>query len=221
MRAGLFGGTFNPIHNGHLTVAVQSLRNLGLDCLYIVPCRTPPHKSPAYLAPAADRLHMIRLALPADDRYRISDVEIKRHGPSYTIDTIERFQTTIAPGSDLFLIMGMDAFFEIHTWKRYRRVLKRAQPVVVTRPRAGARQAGDVAGPVQAYIQSHLSRDYRRVEGQSAWQHTDRACIHLLPIDPVDVSSSRVRQRLEAGKAVSDLVPPAVNAYIEQKGLYR
>ncbi len=221
MRAGLFGGTFNPIHNGHMTVAEQSLRNLGLDCLFIVPCRRPPHKSPAYLAPAADRLHMIRLALPADDRYRISEVEIRRMGPSYTIDTIERFKTTIAPRSDLFLIMGMDAFFEIHTWKRYRQVLERSQPVVVTRPRAGARQPGDVVGLLETYIQSHLSPNYRHLQGQSAWQHTDGACIHLLPIDPVDVSSSRVRQRLEAGKAVSDLVPPAVNAYIEEKGLYR
>ena len=221
MRAGLFGGTFNPIHNGHLMVAQQALGNLGLDSLTIVPCRTPPHKSAAYLAPAADRLQMIRLALPADERYRISEVEIQRPGPSYTIDTIDRFLTTTAPGSNLFLIMGMDAFFEIHTWKRYRQVIERTQPVVVTRRKAGARQPGDEIDRMDAYIRSHLCPDYRQLAGRSAWQRNDGACIHLLPTDPVEVSSSRVRERLAAGKPVDHLVPGAVNAYIEQKGLYR
>jgi nicotinate-nucleotide adenylyltransferase len=221
MRAGLFGGTFNPIHNGHLMVAEQSLKALGLDCLSIVPCRTPPHKSPAYLAPAADRLHMIRLALPVDVRYRISELEIRRQGPSYTIDTIDRFQAAMTPGSDLFLIMGMDAFFEIHTWRRYREVIERTQPVVVTRRRTGDRQPDDGVERMDAYIRAHLFSDYRRLEGQSAWQRKGKNCIHLLPINPVDVSSSRVRQRRAAGMPVDDLVPAAVSAYIERKGLYR
>jgi nicotinate-nucleotide adenylyltransferase len=221
MRAGLFGGTFNPIHNGHLMVAAQSLESLALDCLTLVPCRTPPHKSPAYLAPAADRLQMIRLALPADDRYHVSDIEIQRRGPSYTIDTINRFQSAIAPGSDLFLIMGMDAFLEIHTWKRYRQVIERTQPVVVTRRKAGARHPDDEVDRMDAYIRTHLLPDYRRLAGQSAWQRSGGACIHLLPTDPVDASSSRVRRRLAAGEPVGDLVPRAVNAYIEQRGLYR
>ena len=131
MRAGLFGGTFNPIHNGHLMAAQRVLDHFSLDRLYLIPCRVPPHKSPAYLAPAAERIRMIRLALPADTRYRLSDVETQRSGPSYTIDTVDCFRTHIVPHAALFLIMGIDAFLEIHTWKSQARLLEQIQPVVV------------------------------------------------------------------------------------------
>ena len=134
MRAGLFGGTFNPIHNGHLMVARQAVRCLALDRLYIIPCRTPPHKAPDFLAPAAQRVRMIELALPADDRVVLSDIEIRRSGPSYTIDTVVGFSTRIVPAAELFLIMGLDAFLEIHTWRHQRRLLEMIQPVVVVRP---------------------------------------------------------------------------------------
>jgi len=111
MRAGLFGGTFNPIHKGHLMAAEQVLQRFALDRLYIVPCRVPPHKLPAYLAPAAHRVRMIQLALPSDGRCRLSDVEIQRSGPSYTIDTVAHFAARIIPGASIYLVMGMDAFF--------------------------------------------------------------------------------------------------------------
>jgi len=222
MRAGLFGGTFNPIHKGHLMAVEQVLQRFYLDRLYIIPCRLPPHKFPAYLAPADQRIRMIQLALPTDARYYLSDIEIQRSGPSYTIDTVDHFRTRILPSdATLFQIMGMDAFLEIHTWKSYRRLLETVQPVVVTRSMDGRMQSGDEVRRLNDYIRSRLSEDYQYVEEQRCWRHPKETCIHLLPTTPVNISSSQVRQRIRAGKDIVDLVPPKVNAYIEQKELYR
>ncbi len=221
MRVGLFGGTFNPIHNGHLMVARRALAHVSLDRLYIVPCRTPPHKSPAYLAPAAHRLRMIELALPDDGRLRLSTVEIDRRGPSYTIDTVTRFARQITPEAALFLIMGMDAFLEIHTWKAYRRLLAVVQPVVVSRSVDDAPANDGESQRLSAYIRSRLGADYRFDENRQCWHRADRPAIHLLSVDPVEVSSSAVRRRLGQGKSVAALVPAAVSAYIEQEDLYR
>jgi nicotinate-nucleotide adenylyltransferase len=222
VRAGLFGGTFNPIHKGHLMVARRALQHFSLERLYLIPCRVPPHKFPAYLAPAQARVRMIRLALTAEDpRLCLSEVEVQRSGPSYTIDTIEHFSSQILPGADLFLIMGLDAFLEIHTWKRQQRLLKLVRPVVATRSVEAPGQRRDDVHRMDAYIRSRLSDAYHYDQMKSRWRDADGNCIHLLPMVPVDISSSQVRRRREAGKAVGDLVPAAVNAYIEQKELYR
>ena len=202
-------------------VADRVLQGFSLDRLYIIPCRVPPHKFPAYLAPAAKRLRMIQLALPADARYRLSDVEIQRSGPSYTIDTVDRFRTRIIPGAALYLMMGMDAFLEIHTWKSQRRLLEAVQPVVLSRWVDGRMQTGDDVSRMEGYLRSRLSGDYNYNEEQICWQQVGGNRIHLLPTTPVEISSSQVRQRIRAGKAIADLVPPAVNAYIGQKELYR
>ena len=221
MRAGLFGGTFNPIHNGHLMVADQVLQRFGLDRLYIIPCRVPPHKWPAYLAPAVQRLEMIQLALPSDSRLVLSEVEIQRNGPSYTIDTVGHFRSRMIPGAKLFLVMGTDAFLEIHTWKSWRGLLKTVSPIVVTRWFEHTVPSQDDVHGLDSYIRSRLSATYRYDEERTCWRHASATPIYLMPTTPVLISSSQVRQRIGAGKSVADLVPPAVNAYIENKGLYQ
>ena len=221
MRAGVFGGTFNPIHKGHLMVAERVFQRFSLDRLYIIPCREPPHKFPAFLAPAAERVRMIQLALPTDSRYCLSDVEIQRSGPSYTIDTVDHFKTRITPGATLFLMMGMDAFLEIHTWKSYRRLLETVQVVVVIRWVDGRMPASGDFSRMDGYIRSRLSEDYHHVHEPPCWQRAGENRIHLLPTRPIDISSSQIRQRIRAGKEIVDLVPPKVNAYIEKKELYR
>ena len=221
MRAGIFGGTFNPIHKGHLMVAERALRHFSLDRLYIIPCRVPPHKMPAYLAPAARRFRMIQLALPADHRYRLSDIEIKRDGPSYTIDTVDHIRRRMLPDAVIFLIMGLDAFLEIHTWKCYRRLLETLQPVVVSRRVDDNMPGVDDVSRMDSYIRTRLSPDYHFVEGPSCWQRQRGNGIHLLPTQPLPISSSQIRQRIRSGKTIVDLVPPEVNAYIEQEELYR
>jgi nicotinate-nucleotide adenylyltransferase len=221
MRVGLFGGTFNPIHKGHLMVAEQALQRLALDRLYIIPCRVPPHKFPAYLAPAADRIRMIQLALPDDSRYRLSEVEIERDGPSYTIDTVAHFTSRVVPGAAVFLVMGMDSFLDIHTWKRHGRLLATVQPVVVTRRPDKVTDAPDAVLQLDRYIRSQLSDDYVFDRQQKCWHRADGQRIQLLSVTPVDISSSQVRQRVGMGKAIAGLVHPAVSGYIEEKELYR
>ena len=221
MRAGLFGGTFNPIHNGHLMVAEKVLERCGLDLLYVIPCWSPPHKHPAYLAPAVDRVRMIQLALPDDPRLNLSEIEIQRKGPSYTIDTVNAFKTQLMPGAEVFLIMGVDAFLDIHTWKGYRRLLEAVQPVVVTRSLENERDRPDPIAQMDHYIRSRLSADYRLQSGAHCWQIPAGGAIHLLATRPVATSSTMVRGRIKAGKSLSGLVPPAVGAYIEKKELFR
>ncbi len=221
MRAGLFGGTFNPIHNGHLMVAREVLAHFALDRLYVIPCWTPPHKHPAYLAPAADRVHMIRLALPVDPRLMLSAIEIQRKGASYTIDTVDAFATRITPGADLFLIMGMDAFLDIHSWKKSPSLLEAVRPVVVTRCMDDDESGVDPIARMDHFIHSRLSTDYHLHAGQNRWQRPAGHTIHFLATRPVTVSSTLVRDRIRDGKPLTGLVPPAVGAYIEQKELYR
>ena len=221
MRAGLFGGTFNPIHNGHLMVAREVLARFMLDCIYVIPCWTPPHKHPAYLAPAADRVRMIQMGLPDDPRLHLSEIEIQRKGPSYTIDTVNTFAAQIIPGADLFLIMGMDAFLDIHTWKHSRSLLKAVRPVVVTRRMDDDETKADPIEQLDRFIRSRLSIDYRLHKEDNCWQTPAGHAIHLLTTRPVVVSSTVVRDRIRDGKSLTGLVPPAVGAYIEKKELYR
>lgn len=220
-RTGLFGGTFNPVHQGHLKVAEQALQRCGLDQLYLIPCRVPPHKAPAYLAPAADRMAMIRLALPDDRRYRLSDVEVRRRGPSYTIDTVSHFRRQIVPGADLYLVMGLDAFLDIHTWKQCFQLLTLVQPVVVTRRVSADAMPHTDALRMDHYIRSQLSPQYRWEEDRQRWRRSGAGDIHLLPIAPVEISSSHIRRLIKSGTPAGHLVPQAVWAYIERKELYR
>ena len=221
MQLGLFGGTFNPIHNGHLMVAQRVLKDFALDRLYIIPCLLPPHKHPTFLAPSTQRVGVIKLALPDDARYHLSDVEIKRRGPSYTIDTVDHFRTLFGHDANLFLPMGMDAFLDIHTWKSYRRLLTWIQPVIVTRCLEANGTAEDELSRLDRYICSRLSADFRYDPSQSNWQNGSGSMIHLLSVPPVDISSNQIRQRIGEGKHIADLVPSAVDAYIEKKELYR
>lgn len=202
-------------------VAEQVLEQVDLDRLYLIPCREPPHKTSDDLAPAADRVRMVQLALPADSGYRLSEIEIERSGPSYTIDTVNRFAAEIVPDATLFLVMGMDAFLELHTWKRWLELLERVQPVVASRQLEGNSDADDERSMMAGYIRTRLSGDYTYNEKMNGWQNADGARIHLLQNLPVAVSSSQVRQRIKTGKPIADLVPRAVKAYIEQKELYR
>ncbi len=221
MQAGLFGGTFNPIHNGHLAVADQVLRHFYLDRLYVIPLRVPPHKFPTQLAPAADRMRMIQLAIPPDRRYHLSDAEIRREGPSYTIDTVEYFGKRVVPGAKLKLIMGLDAFLEIHTWKAHRRLLSLAEPIVVARFLEPVDAADDPVCRMDDYIRNRLSGNVAYDDARQCWQLDGKDRFHLLPMTPVPVSSSLVRRRIRAAKTIDALVPPAVCAYIERKELYR
>ena len=118
-RIGLFGGTFNPIHLGHIQVVREVKAGFGLNKILIIPSALPPHKEPDGVVDAEDRLEMIRLAFSDDPNFVISDVELKRSGPSYTIDTVRHFKSISPENTKFYLIMGLDAFLEIDSWRSY------------------------------------------------------------------------------------------------------
>jgi nicotinate-nucleotide adenylyltransferase len=136
VRLGLFGGTFNPIHIGHLRAAVEVREAFNLDKLLLIPSASPPHKNAGDIASAEDRLEMVRLAVKGTPYLEASDVELARSGLSYTIETLRYFQGHFGPGSTIHFIVGVDAFSEITTWKSYKQLFATAHFIVMTRPGA-------------------------------------------------------------------------------------
>jgi nicotinate-nucleotide adenylyltransferase len=194
MRIGILGGTYDPIHNGHLHIGKQVAEQLGLAQILLIPSRTPPHR-PAPQATSQQRLAMCALAAATDARFQVSDVELLRTGPSYTIDTLE---SLARPGTTLLLILGADAAALLPQWYRAADVGDVCELVVVNR--SGAAIALD---PIRSAIPSFVDR------------------IHTISAPAYDVSSSLLRQRCAAGLPIGDLVPPRVADYIAQNGLYR
>jgi nicotinate-nucleotide adenylyltransferase len=189
MRIGLFGGTFDPPHAGHVALAECALRRLRLDRVLLVPAGQPPHKRGRRLSPAADRLAMIRLAARGHPGLAVSTIEIRRRGPSFTVDTLRRVRGS-HPGARLYLLMGADSLEDFAAWHDPEGIRALATLVVAARPGHRLRR-----------------RDHRGV----VW----------LANAPLDLSSSAIRARARAGRALSGLVPEAVAGYIARRGLYR
>src|SRR5208282_5223389 len=137
MRVGIFGGSFNPIHFGHLRAAEEVREMLKLDLVYFVPASSPPHKTEGELAPAEHRLQMVRLATKGNRHFMVSDVEVRRIGRSYTVDTIRYFISTLRVPATMFLMMGTDQFAELETWKDCEELARMCGIAVHTRPREG------------------------------------------------------------------------------------
>ncbi len=133
MKIGIFGGTFNPVHIGHLILAEEAREKLGLDRVVFVPARVPPHKDSRDIAPAADRLRMVRLAIKGNKFFSVSSMEILRRGPSYTIDTAKAFKKQF-PRDELYFITGSDVLNYLEAWKDLRALLSLVRFVVATRP---------------------------------------------------------------------------------------
>jgi nicotinate-nucleotide adenylyltransferase len=133
LRLAIFGGTFDPIHNGHLTIAREAARQCALTRVLFVPAAVPPHKASGTHAPYPDRLRMVELACTVDARFEASALEASVE-TNYSIDTIERLQPTLASGDQLYFLIGADAFAEIETWRRWRDVVKAVRFIVVSRP---------------------------------------------------------------------------------------
>ncbi len=197
-RTALLGSSFNPPHNGHLMLAAGCADFLGAGRVLLIPAASPPHKSAAEYAPAADRLAMCRLAARCDPRFEASDIELRRGGVSYTVDTLEALRRE-SPQEELFFLMGADMFLSFHTWKDTERILELCRICAV--PRGAADEAAMLGYARQKNIPK------------------DRFLIKNLPL--VNISSSQIRQNIKSGLSVAGLVPEAVNQYILEKGLYR
>jgi nicotinate-nucleotide adenylyltransferase len=214
-RVGLLGGTFDPIHLGHLHAAEVAARRFGLDPVLVIPSYAPPHKDRRTGAPAEDRFRMVELACAGRPGLAPSRIEVEARGTSYSIITLEKVRR-LHPSARLFFVVGADAFRDIETWRDYERVLEECRWIVTDRP--GTRLAGlrDILG-------GRLRDRMRELRpGEAATEEVlESAWIFLLPIDALDISATEVRRRVRAGESIAGLVPEAVAAYIRSRSLYR
>lgn len=212
---GLFGGTFDPIHSGHLRAAAEVRRKVGLDRILFIPSYLPPHKSGGASAPAADRLRMVELACLRRAGFEASAVEVEAREKSYSILTLRRIRA-LRPEARLFFILGVDAFLEIGTWREYEKVVAECHFIVMGRPGFDLERANGVLGGGLRGSMGPLE-----AAGDLAGAAPPRLRVVLLPIRAVDVSSTVVRERVRRGLSVEGLVPRSVAAYIREHQLYR
>lgn len=212
MRVGLLGGSFNPIHFGHLRAAEEVRETLGLDLVYFVPAALPPHKSAEGLAPPEHRLAMVRLATKGNRYFMVSDTEIRRAGRSYTIDTVRHFLGTLRAPSTLFLMMGSDAFADLDTWKDCDELVRLGSVVVHTRAPAGD------DGPPQITLAALKRFGY--IKRDDHYVHPGGQTLTFLATTIIPISASLIREKLRRRRSVRYLMPGDVVDYIERHGLY-
>jgi nicotinate-nucleotide adenylyltransferase len=210
VSVGILGGTFNPIHLAHLRVAEEVRETLGLERVLFVPSGDPPHKLDE-LEPAERRYDMVRLAVETNPAFEVLDLELRRTGPSYTVDTLDELRR-LNPGQELWFIIGSDAFAELETWYRPARLFELASLAVVQRP-------GRAARPVGAALSEELARPFRAtVRGL---EHPSGHEIRGIPVSELAISATDIRERIARGASIRYLVPEAVIEYIRKNGLYR
>lgn len=193
-KIGVYGGTFDPPHVGHLIVAGDACEALGLDRLLFIPSAVPPHKRHSVEATAEVRMEMVGAAVAGDERFEVSDLELRRQGPSYTVDTLSTLRERY-PGAELYLLVGADVVPDLPTWRAPEEILRLARLAVLAR-------AGDHGG-----------------EGSS--ERDGPIPFVRVPVTRVDVSATEVRRRVREGRPIRYLVTDPVRAIIEREGLYR
>ena len=210
-KLGLFGGTFNPIHNGHLRAAEEITRQARLEKILFIPSYIPPHKEQRCVAPAGHRLAMLRLALAGQKQFIPSAIEIEDRQTSYSIYTLRKIKK-LYPEEEPFFIIGIDAFLEIRTWKDYERVLEESNFFVLSRPGFALQEVHKVLpGKWQA---------------KTTWLNeghfpSPRYSIFLVEINALPISASAIRERVRQGKSITGLVPKEIENYIYQHHLYQ
>jgi len=208
----LFGGTFNPIHLGHLRGAEEIWEAFQLDEVIFIPSSIPPHKATENVTEAKHRLEMVKLATSSNPHFSASDLELSRPGRSFSIDTIRFF----GEGKEdaFFFILGGDAFEEIETWKDFQTLFSLCHFVVMARP-------GSQKNVSSTPFPETLALDFRYDPGERAWVHLTGHWVYFKEISFLDISSTKVRERVEKGETVRYLIPAEVEAYIQKYGLYR
>lgn len=220
MRLGLFGGTFDPIHIGHLRAALEVKQGFDLDQIFIIPSAMPPHKKGHQVADAADRLKMVELGLSGYTGFSVSDVELQRSGPSYSIDTINHFKTTSGEDSQIFFISGLDAFLEIDTWKSYKELLRQIAFIVIARPIFNCNDVSSRWKRLEEFIKDKISADYEFSEPSACFIHSGARPIYTFDVTSLDISSTRIRELVKTGQPITYLVPESVENYVKSRGLY-
>lgn len=198
MRTGIFGGTFSPIHNGHIKAAKAFLTELGLDVLYVIPDRIPPHKQIKGKDDPFLRLEMVKRAFAGEEKIVVSDTELRREGKSYTVETLPEFTGK----GELFMLIGTDMFLSFDRWYRFRDIFGMCSLVLMVR------ESGEDA--VRAEI-----------EEKKELYESMGAKVYELTAEPFPISSTELRAMIAAGEDCSRYIPESVRDFIEEKGLYR
>lgn len=198
-KLGIMGGTFDPIHNGHLATVEFVRRKLGLEKVLFIPAYVAPHKIGGEFAPAHDRYQMTELAIKDNGYLELSDMELRREGVSYTYDTLVALKKQYEKEYELFFIIGADSVVALDSWHRVREIMEMCTFVAATRPGF-------------APVVENVIEDFGRLGSTSIlWVDTPE----------VDISSTEIRERVKLGHSIKELVPQAVAEYIRQKDLYR
>ena len=200
MRLGIYGGSFDPIHYGHLLLAESCREQCCLDQIWFTPAAIPPHKLERQLTSGRHRLEMLKLATGGNEAFRVNDQEIHRGGVSYTVDTLADLQAK-DPNRELFFLMGADSLADLHTWKEPKQICELAIPVVVRRSGAAVPDVNVLA----EFVSGERLEQIRR-------------CQVEMPL--IDLRSSDIRARFGQGKSIRYRVPCAVEEYIKSNGLY-
>jgi len=208
---GLFGGTFDPIHFGHLRPALELLEDLSLTEVRMVPCRLPPHRDRPTVT-AADRLAMLERAVAGEPRLPIDHRELERPGPSYMVDTLASIRREEGD-TPLCLLLGSDAFLGLDRWHRWEALAELAHIVVAHRP--GWDLHGSLAGALRRLV------DARRVAHAEALQERPAGALHFAPVTQLEISATGIRERIAQGRSIRYLLPEAVREYIDSRQLYR
>jgi len=198
-KLGIMGGTFDPIHNGHLATVEFVRKKLGLEKVLFIPAYVAPHKIGGEFAPVDDRYKMTELAITSNPYLELSDIELRRQGVSYTYDTVVALQEQYGSEYELFFIIGADSVAELASWHRVREIMQVCTFVAATRP--------GFALTVDKVIETFGDLGEKRI----LWVDTPE----------VDISSTEIRERVKKGHSIKELVPKAVAEYIQQKDLYR
>lgn len=214
MRVGLFGGTFDPIHWGHLRSAEEVREALSLDRVVFIPTARPPHKGGQTTTSAQHRLQMVRRAVAGNPKFAVSTVEITRPGLSYSIDTVRYFTTKSAGRHSYFFILGWDAFCDIGSWKDYQELFRLCHFVVTSRPGSGP----DSPLP-ELPVAVRMAFCY--ASNRNAYRHVSGTFVHFVKVTDIAVSASEIRRLAAQGRSIRYLVPPEVETYIQKKRIYK
>lgn len=205
----VFGGTFDPVHLGHIRLSVALVNLLEAATLHLVPCQIPPHR-PTPSAEPWQRLAMLKLAARGEPRIRINDCELKRPGVSYTIDTLIHFRAGMAQDDSLIFVMGLDSWFNLPTWHRWQEYCEFANLLVVDRPGSERVRHNELSAWASA----------RQVSDPHLLQDRPAGGICHVTLASWDVSATDIRERIASGKSVHGLLDPAVAGYIGDQHLY-
>jgi nicotinate-nucleotide adenylyltransferase len=224
MRIGIMGGTFDPIHLGHLRAAEEIYWAFGLDRIIFVPAARPPHKEEVVAASAMHRYEMVSLATVFTPYFTVSPIELQREGKSYSVETVREFQRLSGPDTNLYFVVGVDAFLEMSEWREAKELLTLARVIVTARPGWRLDEVEHLLAPEQCRLLGHPTFRYLKVsevDPERVEEAPTPRQVLLVEVVSLDIASREIRQLVEEGRSIRHLVPDTVAAYMAKNRLYQ